>query len=1255
MPPPVPTGSAYQLYFGTPMGGVPSKPIPISLPNDTGAAPGETVNVWFFDGSPIGGTGEWKVAGQAVVSADGKVAKMVSGGLTRFCGVCGLACLQANPKGDQPGKGTPDPCAGNPVNLFSGQELARTGGMSCRGLVPIETGRNYNPIDAFGNIGGTEGSIGYGWALDYDVMFLGGAIKRLVLPGNVDHVFGDEGGGAYRNRDEPKLDGAVASEVAGSWQIAFKDGSVWKFQAFAGAPGNVRGQPQFLVEVRDPNGRIATVARNSRGQLTSVGTTERRITASYGGSGFIETLTDPEGRTERFSYTASKRLETVTDADGRVTRYSYVKDDDLPKDAACSFAFRPEVGERLKSISYPGLSSPTENHYGSSRRILRQSTATGLEYRFSYKVGGACVTNVASPGQVCSGPNCPSEDSWENYQAGWRFHGGQVLATTVKQPDGSTSVTRFGSLGQVLDSSGSAGDRTQYLRDANNRILRMTDALGRVSRMSYDGVGNVVRSIDALGRSTDISYDLRWNKPASITRLDEQGTAQVWRMTYDAKGNLIETIDPLGNKTGLGYSALGQLSSITDPLNQTSRLAYNAAGDLIRATDPLNHSTVMSSDRSGRPLATTDPLGYTSSSQSNGIGQTTLVEDAIGGKTALVYDEGARLKSVTNPRGHAIASYGYDLYGRLSTRTDAAGQSDTYHYDSAGRIERSVDRKGQATRYSYDASGRVSTIELPDRSRSISYDGAGRVVSVEESGSRVDYEYDMVDRLTKEVQTHGATSHEISYGYDRLDRRIWRRVDGAQETRYEWDLANRLTAIRYAGESTLYQWDAAGRLQRKTLPNGVTADYSYEGASRLLSMVYKKPDGTQIQKIDYSYDARGMRTSKALASGGVIADTPMTATYDAADRMVSVTFTASNETCALSYDANGNMASKNCGAGKLTNYSWDGLNRLRQITGPNLEASFSYDVLGRRATRVVNGVTTSYVYDGDQAVSEVTAAGATQLLTGLAIDEAIAAYSQGKQRYLLTDALGSVVADMASDGSAAARVAYSAYGESAASGEARNSSNAYTAREVDGTGLIYYRARYYDAGLKAFVAEDSIGLVGGWNMYAYVHGSPTMFRDPSGNFAPVVACAVNPICRAIAIALVQRAAQQLALRGAATATVAIVRSPIPGAIAKYPATQFGIGASLEAIFDSLGISDAVSQSLPPNFPMPPFMQAGAVFTQFLKGVLEQLGNGGQGPRPPNAGPSGTGVPCGPGWMPIPLFGNDFGNPIFVWPDIGSLA
>jgi RHS repeat-associated protein len=57
----------------------------------------------------------------------------------------------------------------------------------------------------------------------------------------------------------------------------------------------------------------------------------------------------------------------------------------------------------------------------------------------------------------------------------------------------------------------------------------------------------------------------------------------------------------------------------------------------------------------------------------------------------------------------------------------------------------------------------------------------------------------------------------------------------------------------------------------------------------------------------------------------------------------------------------------------------------------------------------------------------------------------------------------------------------------------------FTGRENDGTGLYYYRSRYYSATLQRFIAQDPAGFAGGdSNLYGYVQNGPTYSRDPSG-------------------------------------------------------------------------------------------------------------------------------------------------------------
>ncbi len=1106
-PPPTPTGAAYQLYFGTPMGGVPTVPIPVTLPNDVAAEPGDSVDVWFFDGSPMAASGEWKIAGQAIITPDGRSARMPPGsGVPRFCGVCGLMCLGKQLPAPNPPPDAPCNTAGNPVELSTGQELPSTGGLRCRGLTPIETGMSYNPVDAFNNIGGTVGSLGFGWVLDYDIAFLpfDGPQKRLVLPGNRRVNFVDDGSGVYRPFDDPRFDGAVfrATDLgANLWELTFRDGSKWRFNPFPGLPIFIRGgPPTFVTEMVDPQGNVLHVQRQSNGRITSVGTSERGVTMTYGPNDFVSEIRDSAGRTTKHTYTPDDRLETVTDPDGRVTRYTYVGDDEFAVPGVCDS--QPSFGRRLKKILYPGRPNPTENFYGPGRRVLRQVGYDGREHRFAYRVTGSCVTHVTSPNTVCEGSQCPTVDSWENFQAGWRMFGGTVFATAVTKPDGQTYTKEFNARGMTTARTDAQGQRSWLILDAGNRITEPTDPLGRTWKYSYDASGNVVEEIDPLGRVMQYAYDPKWNQVTSITRFDEANQPQTWQFTYNlAKGTLLTATNPLNETTSFAYTARGELETITSPLDQVTRFEYGLSGDPVKAIDPLGNEARFGYDAVGRRVAVTEPLGFQSRYSYNGIDRMTRFTDALGQPTQLDYDPAGRLAGVTNARGNLIESYEYDAGDRLTTRSDALGRSTLYDYDSAGRVDRTTDRRGLETSFAYDEQDRMTSITRPEGVTRFSYDAVGRLSEISEPAGTLRYAYDTVDRLTHEVQTTDGMQAEITYEYDALDRRISRTVTGVvgETTEYTYDRANRLRSIVYRGETTTFDYDTAGRLRMKTLPNGIRQQLTYDDANRLLGIVYKNPDETVVEVINYGYDANGRRITHT-SSRNPLAGTAFTAVYDKADRMTSLTLTATGQAFDFGYDENGNLATKveRGAAGNVTLYTWDSRNRLTSITGSGIEATFAYDALGRRITKTVNSQRVDYIYDGLQAVGEVTASEQIGLLTGLGLDEVIARYSPLGGRYYLTDALNTVIAQTRSDRSVQNFYAYSPYGETNALGPDEGNPIQYTARENDGTGLYYYRARYYDPDLGRFIGEDPIHFDGGINLYRYVGGNPVSLIDPLG-------------------------------------------------------------------------------------------------------------------------------------------------------------
>ena len=108
----------------------------------------------------------------------------------------------------------------------------------------------------------------------------------------------------------------------------------------------------------------------------------------------------------------------------------------------------------------------------------------------------------------------------------------------------------------------------------------------------------------------------------------------------------------------------------------------------------------------------------------------------------------------------------------------------------------------------------------------------------------------------------------------------------------------------------------------------------------------------------------------------------------------------------------------------------------------------------------------------------------------------------------MTDALNSVIAQLSDESASAGSIqggyGYSPYGEAVAVGPDSISTNAstknpigYTSRENDQTGLMFYRARYYDPVLKRFISSDPIRMMGDSILMGMWRGirSPRLIRQ----------------------------------------------------------------------------------------------------------------------------------------------------------------
>jgi YD repeat-containing protein len=815
-PPPFPTRSLYQPFFGTPMGGMPSAPIPVTLPNDLDLKPGEQAEIWYYDAAPfVGVPGAWRLAGMGTVSEDGATVVSDPGvGIQRFCGVCGIECLRE--RQDKQDNRRPDsPQCGKPVDLFLGQEILEKADLVLPGRMPVAIHRTCNPLDPFGGIAGFHLGFGPGWALSTEVVLQEEtpSLRRLILPGNARFAFVLQGDNSFINTTERRFAGAVlTADRQGGHTLRLQDGTVRRFASgwLARATPLPLVGVGLLVEQTDTNGNRMTIERDAFGGITRlVDSVGREFTFTLDASGRITDITDPLGRTVRYGYDGAQRLETVTDAAGGVTRYTY-----------------DDTGRILTITNARGIDS-VHNQIGFAddgvERVIRQEQADGGVGLFKYLFIRSpldCFTSGSGGG---SGGGCDPPPPIR-------------VGTRVTDPRGHSTdylLTADGLTREIIDA---LGQHTRFVRDARGQVVAIHDPLGRETHFEYDAAGNVTQIIDPAGNVRRFEYEPTFNRLTKLTDALENITT----FAYDARGNLTSITEPLGQVTQIAYNTFGQPISITDPLGQVTTLTYDAQGNLATITDALGNTTSRTYDAVSRLIAQTDPLGRTVHFSYDALDRITEIVDALGGVTRFTYDANGNLLTVTDALGHTT-THEYDNMDRLIRRTDPVGASEAFAYDTMGNLIRHTDRKGQVTTFDYDALNRRIKASYADGTMTtFVYDAVGRLVHASDTaGGDVLHTYDVLDRLIQQTTGLGT----VEYTYDALGRRAAMRVPGQTPVTYSYDSNSRLTQLTQGAHVVDFAYDALGRRTRLTLPNGVATEYSYDTASRLTELVYRNTTG----------------------------------------------------------------------------------------------------------------------------------------------------------------------------------------------------------------------------------------------------------------------------------------------------------------------------------------------------------------------------------------------------------------------------
>jgi RHS repeat-associated protein len=306
----------------------------------------------------------------------------------------------------------------------------------------------------------------------------------------------------------------------------------------------------------------------------------------------------------------------------------------------------------------------------------------------------------------------------------------------------------------------------------------------------------------------------------------------------------------------------------------------------------------------------------------------------------------------------------YDEVGNLKTMTDFNGHIVTYLYNEQNRLTEKQFADGSKVQYGYLRNGLQDTVTFRN--------SAGLVTSF------YDYDYDVRDRLTKRTDSIDGVARSINYGYDIASNRTSVTTASGMTT-YTYDDRNRLDVTRFNGAIVAdYDYDAASRLTKTTFGNGTEETRVYDTLNRLKELTSQRGT-TVLSKYVYTLDKVGNRKTATETVNGQ--NRSLAYTYDDLYRLTDEAITDGvngNRTSNYTYDFVGNRQTKTIN-GVTTTYAYDGNDRLRnEKVGVNPTATYEYDNNGSTTQKVENGVTTTYVWNDEKRLVSATV-GSTQV------------------------------------------------------------------------------------------------------------------------------------------------------------------------------------------------------------------------------------------------------------------------------------
>jgi len=824
---------------------------------------------------------------------------------------------------------------------------------------------------------------------------------------------------------------------------------------------------------------LASMGNNTSQSIWVSGSNYQTTSSTYNNFGLVTSMTDAKNNTTNITYDPQNLYpNTITNALSKITNYTYDYN----------------TGKVIKSTNSNGMINEVDcDGFG---RLLAERSSSDTSFTNLITKVTFNYNDIMSGGVL---PYVQKNTHYSNTLMGTAYSLMDGFGREVRQVTNSGGAyiandTMYDNMGQVYKKSlpySLTGVPTNYSLPINDPSI--------ITTIFYDALGRTVSISNTLGTTINNYY---LNKTTNID--PENHLKDVVRNAY---GNIVNVVEHnAGNTYTTVYSwdVLGNLTGMTDALDNIRSFTYDAVGNKLSATD-LHE-----------------------------------ISDTNYGAYSYIYDANNNLVRKTTPNGDVI-TYTYDALNRITHEFNNSAPQIAYTYDSCTHgigMLCSVNRFGSAKKdftytnrglvatdaitlgtkiwgssYLYDFAGNAVQIKYPDSS-SVRYglNNLGQVVGVEARQNPASLWAGIINNV---IYNNLGQKESVFYANGRVQNYTYDTARQYQLIKNSLDAPATYSYPKFI--ETNYKWSPTGNLTEKvesfdpTNPQKFT--YTYDDLSRLIGVIKTVNSPLTGYTESFNYNAIGNILSKSgigtYAYNGTVPGNY--ANPNAGTNIGGIDY---------DYDKNGNVVGFGTSPNNtvLTYNYRNELVKYERTAPPNpVTNTFLYDHAGMRIKVVDSGGTTytsskyfeesgtikkKHIYLGSQLIATIESPNPlTQSIYYVHPD-----YLGGTQ--LITDGAGLLKVE---------EIEYYPFGQILLDTKfgGFDQSHKYTGHEYDiDTDLNYMQARYQAGYEGRFFSQDPIVreldnsklealLIDPqrWNTYAYANNNPLKYVDPDGQSA----------------------------------------------------------------------------------------------------------------------------------------------------------